>query len=276
MSFVGPAPTKKAKIDAPKPKLGDLPLARLKSIARMKCISLAGCFEKSDIISALKKGGIDDSAAAADWDRQKEQAQAAAKAKAAEPKAKAPFPPHPPGTNAGTTKGVQAKAKGQPAAFFTPKYSEAGRLKAEIQILKKENGRLEAENQAMKWRLGMAALKLVPEDEQEDDDMFPPPPKADGSRAEMLKRLNEDPNASPADSPQPQEWSAPDEEAMSTALDFGNLPTPKAMAAEEVRKKLGLSKGAYVIPKPSVDPICWEFKHGYCKNGVNCPWQHVM
>merc|ERR1719409_2506355 len=62
------------KVATPLPnvKLESVPLARLKSMARMKSISLAGCFEKSDILAALRGGGITDVDAALDAQRQKE------------------------------------------------------------------------------------------------------------------------------------------------------------------------------------------------------------
>lgn len=259
------------------PKLGDLPMARLKAIARMKTVSLAGCFEKIDILNALRKGGVTDADAAVDAERVEQSVKAEAAAKAAG------VPAVQPAFFAGV-KGVA----GKPPDKVIQKYSEAGRLKTEILILKKENERLATENQAMKWRLGLGALEEKQDAERDYEEAVKKRQAgieaaqikyAVGSRVESLQKANAPPEPEPDAKPEPppaQEWSKPDAEAKETGLDLSGVPTPKAMAAEQMRRKLGLSKGAYVLPKPEVDPVCWEWKNGSCKNGQNCPWQHSL
>jgi len=52
------------KAGAPQ-KLEEIPIARLKALAKLHSVSLVGCLERSEIVSALKKAGITDQGAAA-------------------------------------------------------------------------------------------------------------------------------------------------------------------------------------------------------------------
>lgn len=49
--------------------LAKLPVAKLKSLARYHGVNLAGCLEKSDMVDALRKAGIDDAAAEKEAER---------------------------------------------------------------------------------------------------------------------------------------------------------------------------------------------------------------
>lgn len=219
--------------------LEELPISRLKSIAKFHSISLQGCLEKQDIVNALRRRGINDSEVSKEKRAELEKQERARIAAEEKEKAKAKAEPT-----------LASKIPVSACLERTLKTNVAKAWGYVIAANTKEN--------LLNWRPGRR------------------PAKADTSESEKPSDVEVQEPAQLDITPKPSVPGVPHVVAP-PPLRPPPVAAPKSKpSASDPWSTLNLGNEQEILnthPNVHAD-LCWNFMKGGCQKGVRCQWRH--
>eukprot|EP00927_Polykrikos_kofoidii_P068843 TRINITY_DN64194_c0_g1_i1.p1 TRINITY_DN64194_c0_g1~~TRINITY_DN64194_c0_g1_i1.p1 ORF type:complete len:484 (-),score=82.35 TRINITY_DN64194_c0_g1_i1:293-1639(-) len=249
-------------------RLEDLTLSKLKALARLKAIRVTGCYEKSDVISCLRRGGFGERASEHDLDKARQYEGSSEPPAGQSARSSAPaFPPS------------------SPRDRSPPRYTDAGRMKVEMDMLRRENTKLMRENWALKRRLGIKTTGVTgtPMEPVEK-----PPGTESGFTCSCGQSIDEDavfcsrcgkkqggPAAAAQTQLTPAQIAAKEHLRAQMGGGAGGGGSGGGVAAAPTSKASAAAPGP--PPQPIViegDNICWANRKGTCRLGSKCQWKH--